>query len=55
MSDIEGEKPKILKNIVTEKKIGFFSTGIFWTRKIFWQIYVHGNISKWTNETKIYQ
>ena len=38
MSDIDGEKPKALENMLS-KKVGFFSDRIFWSWKIIRRVY----------------
>ncbi len=52
MSDLEGKKPKTFLNFAKKKKFGFLSLEYSGHGKSSGK-FINGNISKWTNETKL--
>ena len=52
MSDVDGDKPKKILKYCNQKKMGFLALEYSGHGKSSGK-FVHGNISKWTNETKI--
>ena len=52
MSDIEGEKPKAFKRYAMRKKLGFLTLDYSYHGKSSGK-FIKGNISQWTNDTKI--
>ena len=52
MSDIEGEKPKAFKRYAMRKKLGFLTLDYSGHGKSSGK-FIKGNISQWTNDTKI--
>ena len=52
MSDLEGKKPKIFLNFAKKKKFGFLALEYSGHGKSSGK-FINGNISKWTNETKL--
>ena len=52
MSDVEGEKPKALLNFCKKNKIGFLAIEYSGHGKSSGE-FTKGNISKWTNDTKL--
>ena len=52
MSDIDGKKPQALKKYAVKKKLGFLAIEYSGHGKSSGE-FTKGNISKWTNETKI--
>ena len=52
MSDVEGEKPKVFKKFADNKKLGFLAVEYSGHGKSYGE-FTKGNITKWTNETKI--
>ena len=52
MSDLEGEKPKKLKEFCNKKKIGFLAIEYPGHGKSSGR-FTNGNISKWSNQVKI--
>ena len=52
MSDIEGEKPKVFSTFAKKNKLGFLAVEYSGHGKSSGE-FTNGNISKWTNETKI--
>ncbi len=52
MSDLEGDKPKKILNYCNKKKVGFLGIEYSGHGKSSGK-FIHGNISKWTNDAKI--
>ena len=52
MSDLEGKKPKTFLNFAKKKKFGFLALEYSGHGKSSGK-FINGNISKWTNETKL--
>ena len=52
MSDLEGKKPRTLLNFAKKHKLGFFALEYSGHGKSSGK-FTNGNISKWTNETKL--
>ena len=52
MSDLEGEKPKIFHKFCKKNKLGFLSLEYSGHGKSSGK-FIKGNVSKWTNQTKI--
>ena len=52
MSDVEGEKPKVFKKFADNKKLGFLAVEYSGHGKSYGE-FTKGNITKWTNETKM--
>ena len=52
MSDLEGKKPKSLLNFAKQNKLGFLALEYSGHGKSSGK-FTHGNISKWSSETKI--
>ena len=52
MSDLEGKKPKTFLNFAKKNKLGFLALEYSGHGKSSGK-FINGNISKWTNETKL--
>ena len=52
MSDLEGQKPRKILKFCNSKKIGFLALEYSGHGKSSGK-FIHGNISKWTNEVRI--
>ena len=53
MSDIDGEKPKVLNKFCNKLKLRFFAIEYSGHGKSFGK-FTDGNISKWSNQVKIF-